>query len=303
MTYRAPTYRAAFDEARMFGVELEVYGVESSRIAAQFRRHGLANTQVDYTRELLPNWKICKDGSIMGPEPVEVASPTLSGREGLAEVDKVIHILNDMGCQINSSCGFHVHWCCGDYTGKNVQSLLRLYAKFEDVIDYLVSPSRRGNGNKYCRTMVKDADLGWVTELDPTEKQRALQVALKFGSTHIEWDTDPETGRPVDRGSRYHKLNISAYSQYGTVEFRQHQGTLNGDKAINWIIFTQQMVNKAKHVSVSRQVSAKPTLGELLRVLKIVDYQLGDDTDPLVRSLGEWLKNRYTMFREGSINE
>lgn len=299
------TYEAMFDEQRTFGIDTEVYGVDPGLITTSFRAWGLDTIQIDYTKSSLFTWRVSKDSSIKGPNPVEIVSPILCGRDGLEKVDRAVNVLYNLGCEVNKSCGLHVHWSIQDYTGKNVLSLLRLYAKFEGVIDYLVSPSRRGNENKYCRSMVKDSDLRWVTELDRTERKRALEIALLFGTRHIEWNTDEETGRPLDRGSRYHKVNLSAYTQYGTAEFRQHQGTVNSNKTINWIVFTQQLVNKAKYVPVSKQVSAKPTLGELLRVLGLVDYQLERSgcTDPLVLGLGEWLKKRYTLFREGVADE
>jgi hypothetical protein len=80
---------------------------------------------------------------------------------------------------------------------------------------------------------------------------------------------------------------------------------LSKDKVVNWILFTQQIVNKAKAVAVSKQVSAKPTLGEMLRVLKVVDHEFIENqcTDPLILGLGRWLKERYTLFRNGLEDE
>lgn len=293
-------YKSTFDCERTFGVEFEVFGPPRIRIERYLGEHDITSTQVEFIKYVIPTWRLSNDNSIIGENPTEIASPLLKGREGLAEVEKVCTALQLAGCQVNWSCGFHVHWSAQDYTGKNVLSLLRLYAKFENVIDYLVSPSRRGDRNKYCRSMVKDTDLAWVTELDKTERARAVEVALNFGSAHSEW-TMPHTERMVQRSSRYHKLNISAYNHYGTVEFRQHQGTLNANKATNWIVFTQQLVNKAKYVAVSRDPSAKPTLGEMLRVLRLVDFQLIEDrcTDPLIIHLGEWMKGRYRDFCGG----
>lgn len=298
-------YKAFFDEYRTFGVEIEYIGVTKPEVARRLREAKIRATVASYSKNVSPVWRVSTDSSIAGKPAGEVVSPILSGRSGLGEVERVMDKMAQIGCRVNQTCGLHVHWNAIDFTGKNVMSLLRFYAKFERVIDYLVSPSRRADINLHCRSMVKDNNLAWVTELDATEKARATDVEMNFRTKHSEKWYDSTSQRYVERSSRYHKVNISAYQQFRTIEFRQHQGTVNSTKGINWIVFTQQLMNKAKHVSVSRQVSAKPTLGEMLRVLKIVDHEfiLNQCTDPLILNLGVWLKKRYTLFREGLVDE
>ena len=52
--------------------------------------------------------------------------------------------------------------------------------------------------------------------------------------------------RILFRQNRYLKLNLEAFGRYGTVEFRQHSGTLNGEKAEAWIGLLVALVNSAK---------------------------------------------------------
>jgi hypothetical protein len=290
-------YFAHFDELRTFGVEIECFGAANVAILRAMGRRGIECAVIDHTDEVQPTWRLSKDNSIEGEAPIEVVSPVLSGREGLIEVAKVLEALRSVGCEVNSSCGFHVHWNCGDFTGKNMLSLLRFYAKFESVIDRFVDPSRRGNLNRTCWSMVKDDDLSWVTRLDPTEQSIAAVVAARFEMAYHE--TEPE-----HRTSRYHKVNVQAYPMYGTVEFRQCEGTLETEKAIHWIVLTQQFVNKAKAVAVSRNMSAKPTLGEFLRSLKMVDFHIfgSGEVDPLILELAEYLKKTYMEMKE-TVNE
>lgn len=287
-------YKAFFDEIRTFGVEIECYGVDKTRLCGNIISHGIPCYILD-TNDVLPYWRLSSDSSIIGVEAVEVVSPPLSGIEGLEAVGRIMGILSTLGCKVNTSCGFHVHWNIGDFTGKNVQALLRLYAKFEPVIDYLVSPSRRGDTNEHCRSLVKDTTLGWVDRLDPSERKRAAEVAINFERQYSQYHY--ETRRP--RGGRYHKVNVAAYNRYGTAEFRQHQGTVMRSKAINWIVFTQQFVNKAKMGSVSKEPSAKVTLGELLRSLNI-DSQ---SPDAAIAALSYWLKKRYLEFKRAEYGE
>jgi hypothetical protein len=46
--------------------------------------------------------------------------------------------------------------------------------------------------------------------------------------------------------SRYLKLNIHAYIKHGTLEFRQHAGTMNINKMVNWIIFCVNFVENSR---------------------------------------------------------
>ena len=49
--------------------------------------------------------------------------------------------------------------------------------------------------------------------------------------------------------NRYHKLNLAAITSYGTLEFRQHQGTLSYNKIVSWLgvvsTWTEKMTAKA----------------------------------------------------------
>jgi len=51
----------------------------------------------------------------------------------------------------------------------------------------------------------------------------------------------------ANRFSRYHVINMTAYLKYGTVEFRQHSGTIEFVKIANWLKITQALVATAKN--------------------------------------------------------
>ncbi|RLD99145.1 MAG: hypothetical protein DRI92_02820, partial [Aquificota bacterium] len=46
--------------------------------------------------------------------------------------------------------------------------------------------------------------------------------------------------------TRYHGLNLHSYWFRGTVEFRYMRGTLVGEVAENWILFTHALMEAAK---------------------------------------------------------
>ena len=48
---------------------------------------------------------------------------------------------------------------------------------------------------------------------------------------------------------RYKAVNIQSWMRQGTVEYRQHQGTLNGDKVVNWVALCDLFTQKASELN------------------------------------------------------
>jgi hypothetical protein len=57
----------------------------------------------------------------------------------------------------------------------------------------------------------------------------------------------------MSAGSRYYKLNLSAINVHGTIEFRQHSGTVNAEKAVNWVKLTAGFMRAAED---AKQINA-----------------------------------------------
>ena len=66
--------------------------------------------------------------------------------------------------------------------------------------------------------------------------------------------------------NRYKTVNVCAYGRHGTIEFRQHQGTTNADKILNWLAFCEAMVMTVKAGSAPARQS---NFGDLLARLNI----------------------------------
>lgn len=263
-------YKARFDENRGFGVEIEICG---SGI------YGTTAKTIEWflflDKKLDSQWQVTQDASINGEMPLEIVSPILYGEKGLAEVIDVINILNKFECRVNNTCGFHVHWDASDFTGDNLLSLLKFYTKFEWTIDGLVAESRRYNNCRHAQTLWKEADLDWVDQLG--ENKLAVTVASNFQEFYGLENTD------TIPSARHHKVNICSLLKYNTVEFRQHHGTLCWQEAVDWIMLTQLMVNKAKETKVNNLIN-NCTLSTLLRSLGVRSVSI---------DLTERLKERY----------
>jgi len=210
-----------------FGVELELLmprGINHATLASRIDAHtGIPCYSEGYNHNNVPHWKVVTDGSLGDySRGAEVVSPVLRGAHGFDQLNRICQALKAIGCTVTKKCGLHVHVGAQGWSVDTVKNLVALYHSAEGTIDAFMAPSRRGSqgGNGFCGSirlrpqMLRDATT-WDT------------VAQAIGQT---------PGRHNARGGgRYCKLNLQSYWQHGTVEFRHHQGTVEADKAVNWV--------------------------------------------------------------------
>jgi len=190
-----------------------------------------------------PHWKIVPDGSVHGG--FELVAPILKGEAGIREMKTVVRIATRYS-RITQACGLHTHFgvmdkrtfnrtgnlvwhemthdqqqrCLRSRQVKRMQVRLNnIMAHFEPAIDWLVSPSRRAGRNG---TMCGG---GSHTRIPSYESEPYIN-SRRFASQ------GPTGG---GRFGRYMKVNFHALARHGTVEFRQHQGTMNAVKSEMWI--------------------------------------------------------------------
>lgn len=269
-----------------FGCELELIlpranNGESGRtaLAAALTAAGVDCRTESYNHLTRTWWKIVTDVSI-GHDNCEVVAPILSGEAGLDQVRHVCRIVDDFGCTVNRHTGMHVHVGMREPFGPMrvgvFKEVLRTYHRFESVFDQLTAPSRRGprGGGGYC-TAVR-----WTPQIEGAATLDALFNAYS------------------DRA----KVNLhGAYFRHGTVEFRHHQGTINGEKATNWIKLMLRLVaHAAKNTERSRDRAVEeyrpasyPRLPELPRYLQDpIDYarcpRVNGDAIPRFINANDW---------------
>ena len=68
-------------------------------------------------------------------------------------------------------------------------------------------------------------------------------------------------------GTRYKTVNLACFSRYGTIEFRQHQGTHNGEKIVSWIKFVVALLDASVREVV--QAYSRESLRNLLIGLRL----------------------------------
>jgi hypothetical protein len=62
----------------------------------------------------------------------------------------------------------------------------------------------------------------------------------------LECGTYTEFCSQMQNQDRYRSLNLTAFAQYGTVEVRQHEGTLDSNKILAWVQYGQTVIESAK---------------------------------------------------------
>jgi len=247
-----------FNTERTFGVEIEFLG-HANAVAAKCRAMGIDCRVENYNHENREWWKIVTDASVNGAgEGLEIVSPILHGREGLEAVKTVCAALEAAGATVNVTCGLHVHHGAEDFNVNSFKNITLLYTRYEKTIDSLMPKSRRGSNNTYCASLF---DLQHAT----------FSSAQRF----MEWIYNArDTDQLLDFFSRrFLKLNLRAYRAHSTVEFRQHSGTTEAAKVVNWILLTQAMVNKATERTVLNPANVDDSWKSFKKAVALTGYR------------------------------
>lgn len=219
---------------RTFGIELEITGLNASQAAEVIRAIGLACNYEGYTHRTTPHWKTVTDASIRGVG-CEVVSPVLpANEESFRQVEAICNALRAAGAGVNTSTGYHVHVGGTDehaITLDCLKNLVKISTKLDDVIDQVVAPSRRTAArNCFCRSLLSMVG-GEYAPTDALEVKRA-RIEQAFKRVDACKTLTDLTGL---FSSRYYKINVQAMLRHGTVEFRQHQGTVDAQKVVAWL--------------------------------------------------------------------
>lgn len=250
-----------------FGIEIEFYGVKYTKVIDELRNAGIAVADYNgYTHEVIPQWKITTDSSVTGADTglyrgLELVSPILYDDEGLEELEIVYSVLNKLGAKVDKTCGTHVHFDIAEFTYNNVKSFINLYKHYQPVINYLLPKSRRDN--PYCN-QIRNTTIKRINDYYETPRK--------------EWDM-----RRLANiiGTRYSVINLSSYLKYGTLELRQHGGTIEFEKIEAWIVLMYQLLQFAEtnDFTVSSTRGATRTyknLNELLEKANLTDTIIAD---------------------------
>lgn len=241
-----------------FGVEIECYtpsGLYGTDIAALVTRTGIDCRNEVYNHQRRTWWKVVTDGSLRNYQHgIELVSPILSGPEGFAQVRKVCEVLETSRCKINKSCGLHVHVGINEEI-RTAQNAILLYDHFEDAIDSFMAPSRRKSASGFALP-----SKSYVRDVAGRTFNNMLDLIRAYGQ-------HPEHGARTH--FRYRKANLLSWLQHKTIEFRQHQGTIDADRTENWLKLCLRIVLAARQRNDNNY--GERTLDNLLAVVGASD--------------------------------
>ena len=267
-----------------YGYELEV--LKTAHKNSEDANHSLARflTKVrgsggweayyeGYNHNTRTHTKLVSDSSLTEDEGgVEIVSPPLTGmKERRKWLSSVASKLDGL-VRHDRSCSSHLHlglkgpsdvWGHDEtITWEQAKTIATktsvLYTVFKDVFNSLVPRSR------WYQTYTKPA-----TRL--LAEARHQITHLRKPQTEELW---AEFLYDYARDTRYYHVNINSLSRYGTVEFRQHAGSINEVKLDAWAQLCTALLTRAAHI----------THGEMKAVLQLQDEHL--QLDDLAHFLG-----------------
>lgn len=215
-----------------FGVEIECF-VNRGAIRTAAERTGMAYEYEGYNhRDGHDYFKFTTDGSVRGmADPIECVSPVLAGVNGKNTLRNAVKTLNTAGANVNQTCGLHVHIGASKLTARQYCNVFVNYAYLEAVIDTFMAPSRRADNAFYAQTL--------------QDHLYRLEQAVTIENVQRALDS-----------CRYHKVNAESYRRHKTIEFRQHAGTVNYEKIINWVSFCGKLVIWSKKNRLTAPVAS-----------------------------------------------
>lgn len=225
------------DNERTYGVEVEFISSEwgqrelAEKINSRSSDMPMPRLYIaSYSNNDSSKWRLKTDASVSSRRGrgLELVSPILRGDNDMLILKNFMTMLTELHCDVNRTCGLHVHVGARDWGVKEFKNLAKRYVKFETAIDSLMPKSRRLSNNNYCRSnaSLRSSNLKQVFE-GINRCRTAQQVKNEI------------------QNGRYYKLNLESFWKHGTVEFRHHSGTICPDKIQNWVMVCMAMTKLA----------------------------------------------------------
>ena len=215
---------------RKFGVELECFIPDNdSDIISEVRSHGVEMTHTGYNHDTVSYWKSLYDSSIRpdyGFIQKEYVSPPLEGDKGLKDLCVVCDVIKKNNGRTNYSTGTHIHLDASDLAPQDLAKIIYFYGKFESQFDALFGDTRKASRNRFCKSVRRFVNYCKYSGFEYFSNIGRLERVMK---------------------TRYVKVNVYSYLKHGTIEFRQHDGTLDGQDLTMWIKLCTRVVDFVKN--------------------------------------------------------
>lgn len=192
-------------------------------IAGYLTEAGVPCEAPGYTHQINEGcWKLVPDSSVYNG--YELVSPPMQWESAQEQVRLACETLQQLGCRPTDQCGLHVHHDVGDLSPETARMLARNWDVCQSHSNRLVS-SRRVDGQ-------------WCEE--PSQHIIREMCQFEGDALHDFFCID---------GERYRPLNWTCWHNYGTVEVRMHESTLDADEILAWVAYTQSIIDTSLRCS------------------------------------------------------
>lgn len=184
---------------------------------------------------------IVEDGSLPNTG-FEINSRPAQGDEFCKQAEEIGAALKAARAEVSAACGYHVHIDARDFSHWDLRKLVKLYARVEDALFSLVSPSRQDN--HYCEKCGPDM----AEKLANKSPRDRLAVYRSVYGRNGKIRKGEIEGKKHDKYNsvRYAALNLHSWFYRGTVECRLHHGTADPKKVICWALLWAGILDYCK---------------------------------------------------------
>lgn len=202
-------------------------------------------------------YKLVRDGSVK-PSEMEMVIDPLAGDDFIKGMIQLSQECYSSEAKVNETCGLHVHVNARDFSYWHLKRLLHLWEKVEkDIYGFMIDKEREHSRPPtpwhFCRPTVPLIDTLKASGLNSIKKT----VGLKALFMDVLYDLDKDKNEKNKGHSllakrnhkyeqaRYYGLNLHAWFQRGTIEFRHKEGTFEVDELVCWPLMCGWIVHLA----------------------------------------------------------
>lgn len=212
-----------------------------------------------------------------GSECAEFVSPILNHFNS----DGLLQLCNDIGdAPCNTTPGIHVHVGANDLTPTDVARLVRMYSlisPFLNVVSY-----REVFG--YCKDISSNNIAHWLSYARAEKRGTTVSVGNAVGS------------QPDDR---YRDLNLQAFNQHGTIEFRLMGPKYDYAHLVRWAWLCRELVNISKLDLPDTMWRNVRSMADILNIV----YEYGSETSDTVMSPLESVHSLTVEYDDEASND
>lgn len=207
------------------GVEVEIENVRydfQSDIPSSPNNSYFIGCNASELPKIHKHWNIVRDNSLRNGVEFIFNGPKKGAGivEALGDMDLFFSKFrrNNMPVRSSDRCSIHVHVDVRDLDESQLNRLIMLYMLVERILFAYVSPSRLKNN--YCRPVTDSSFKHILDSINTKSDPFVFSDAVSIIRTNCD---------------KYSALNLLPIQNFGTVEFRHHQGTSDMNEVLDWV--------------------------------------------------------------------